>query len=138
MDLGNYFQTHWLVWLMGALAVVLTWIGTNWIGRPLLEFISDRRDAIEAIQVHGSVCDFSSETTVKAAWEAIAKVAALMMFYAQGGPWIVTLYCRMRRYDLASVGPILNGVHGFIGNNVSSDTRKNQCDAARVALGQSA
>jgi membrane-bound metal-dependent hydrolase YbcI (DUF457 family) len=135
MTLLSYFQSHWLVSLIGGFAIVLTWIVTNWIGKPLLEFMSDRRQALEAIQVHGSVGSHSSEERVKEAWRAIATVAARMMFYAQGGPGIVRVYCRMRRYDLELAGLTLNGVHRFIGANVSRDVQQNQSDAARVALG---
>ena len=134
-SIASYFEAHLLEWLIGIFVVVLTWVGTNWVGKPLLEFLADRQRTLEALEVHGGISDRSSEERVKEAWKAIAEVAARMMFYAQGGPWIVRSYSRWRKYELALVGRMLNGVHNFIGQNVASATWKNQRDAVRFALG---
>lgn len=133
MSLNSYFQIHWLNWLSGGLAAALVWIAAHWVAGPLLEFLSDRRHAIEAIQEHGSVGVLASEETVNAAHAAVATAAKKMLFYAQAGPGIVMLYCGLRRYDLRLAGLTLNGLFNLIGSGIAQ--QGNQCDAARLCLG---
>ena len=131
----SYFEAHWLQWLIGFCVVVLTWAGTNWLGKPLIDFLADRQRTLEALELHGGVGWQSSEERIKEAWKTIAEAAARMKFYAQGGPWIVRFYCRRKHYELALVGLMLNGVHNYIGQNVADAPWKNQCDGVRFALG---
>ena len=135
MSLIAYFQVHWLDWLSGGLAAAAVWIAAQWIAKPIVEFLSDRRLAIEVVQQHGSVDGFASEETMKTAQASIATAAKRIMFYAQGGPQIVRLYSRIRAYDLRVAGLALNGLIGIIGTNASREQFKDQCDAVRVCLG---
>jgi hypothetical protein len=133
--IASYFQAHWLDWLSGAVAAVLVWISTRWWAAPLQEFLADRRHAIEAIQEHGYVEPFflTSEGPIKAACAAIGTAAKRMLFYAQGGPGIVRLYCRLRGYDLHMAGRTLNGLATYI--QTGRQPPDYQRDAARMCLG---
>jgi hypothetical protein len=133
--LGSYLQAHWLDWLSGAVAAVLVWISARWWAAPLQEFLADRRHAIEAIQEHGYRDPFllASEESVKAARHAIGTAATRMLFYAQGGPGIVRLYCRLRGYDLHLAGRTLNGLASIIASGHRAPDY--QRDAARLCLG---
>ena len=53
----SYFEAHWLQWLIGFCVVVLTWAGTNWLGKPLLDFLADRQRTLEAHMSTGKLDD---------------------------------------------------------------------------------
>ena len=132
--IANYLQAHWLDWLHGASAAIVTWIATGWLAAPLREFLTDRRNAIEAVQQYGAFDSFmASEEGVKAALAALGTAAKQMLYYAQGGPGVVRIYARLRRYDLHLAGRALNGLFDMI----SSGRRPPdyQRDAVRICLG---
>lgn len=127
----DYLTTHWIGWLVFGVGAVVSWFGLNWLASPVLTFLDDRRHAIEAVQEHGSIGWFPSEQAATAARSALGTAARRMLFYAQGGPGIVRLYCKMRGYDLQLAGRALNG----LASNVGSPMPEYQCDAVRVCLG---
>lgn len=130
----DYITAHWPEWAVGSAVAVTVWLITNTVGRPLVSFWSDRREALRVVQQHGIVGDVSLERAREAAI-AIRSAAAAINVYAQSGPWIITTYCLLRGYNLQIAGGALNGLHHLVGNNYSDDDFRNQCDAVRVSLG---
>lgn len=135
MSVLNFMHAHWLGALTTAATAIAGWAVTHWVATPLLQFMSDRQLTLETVQRYGNVGHLASEAGVRAARQALASIAARMAYYAQGGPLVVRAYCRLRGYPLQWVGPTLNGVSNFVGENVAWQQRSNQCDAVRVVLG---
>lgn len=128
----QYLLGHWAGWLEWGAGGVALWFVVHWIASPLLRFRDARRHAIEAIQEHGTSYLADTLESVYAARSSLNTAARQMFFYAQGGPFIVRWYCRLRGYDLQTAGRVLNGLVGSIG---SLSLPEYQCDAARVCLG---
>jgi hypothetical protein len=135
VSVTTWVSAHWLGWAVTIVAGIASWLVTNVIATPLVQFWSDRRSALETLRKHGSVDWRASEERVREALASVREAAARMMFYAEAGPVIVRLYARVRRYDLHLAGLALNGVHSTIVDGNTSENNSRQCDAVRVCLG---
>jgi hypothetical protein len=131
----SYVELHWLSWVFLAILGALGWLVANVIARPLLEFWSDRREAIQVLRTQGGVAWGASEDRVKTANAAIRQAAAQMLFYAEGGPIIVRLYSKARGYKLRLAGLALQGLATRIGESFTEDGTTLQSDGVRVCLG---
>ena len=138
-SVAEWIASHWLDWTAVAIAGAMGWLIANAVARPLVHFWADRRSAIEVLRTHGSVGWPASDEPMKAAHAAVRAAAAQMLFYAEAGPSIVRLYCKILRYDLRLAGLALNGIDARIGassfHNPAAGVDPPQCDAVRACLG---
>ena len=128
-----FLASHWLSWLSGGGVALIGWFWLHIITKPLLEFWTDRRRAIEVVQRYGGGGEYASEERQRQALDAIAEVASKFSFYSRGGPMIVHTYCWFRRYDLAFAWLGLNGLRSKIAT--SSAVPADRCDCIRLCLG---
>ncbi len=131
----SYIELHWLSWVFLAIIGGFGWLVANIVAKPLLDFWADRKNAIQVLRTNSWVGSQSSEESFMNALAAIRQASAQILFYAEGGPFIVRLYSKFRGYDLRLAGHVIRGLNRHIGERFSEDGISNQCDAARVCLG---
>lgn len=134
MDVLSFIQQHWLGWVGWAAAGSVGWLGTNAIGKPVLELTAARMAALQALERHWSVGPMASEERARAASEALGTAAAALQALAAGAGPAARLYCRAMNYDLATAAGALRGLTHVLVDGHPND-RERQADAIRVCLG---
>jgi hypothetical protein len=107
MSVLQFITAHWVEGTVGVAGAVLAWLATNLIGGPLIKFWTMRQKVLETINEHEGVDYRASQDRVSVARVDLRQAAAKVLAYAHGGPLIVTIYCRLRHYDLLLAGKAL-------------------------------
>ena len=136
-EITNFLSEHILGMAYAAGAAIVVWISANMIGKPLLDYLSDRRAVLEIINRDGFVGMTASQERIESAEVSIREASSKMAFYAQSSPFIVKLYSLAFLHFHSDVPGLLNGLHNMVGANIQNlrEEQRNYVDAILLHLG---
>jgi hypothetical protein len=80
--------------LSGAIAGVLAWLATNWIGKPIADVRDKCLKALQAAEQNAYVDGSARSERVEPARAALNDAASALRSISRGHAWPVRLYCR--------------------------------------------
>jgi hypothetical protein len=122
--------------LSAAVAGVLAWLATNWIGEPISAARNKRIKALQAAEQNSHIGGAAGAERIAAAKAALNDAASALRSISRGHQWPVRLYCRFVRYDLEAAASGLIRLHNMTGDHGYDDkARQLALDAIYVFLG---
>jgi len=115
--------------------LVVVWVITNWVGKPIVDVREKRIKALQAAEQNAHVGYGALNERTREARAALNEAASSLRSISRGHGWPVQLYCRFARYDMEAAANQLIRLHNMTGEFVGDDkARQIALDAIYIFL----
>jgi hypothetical protein len=133
-------NSGWIVSaILGGVSALLTWIATNYVGKPILAIEAERRRAIQVAMTMQWTPPYGASDAewhrVLDARGAIREIGNSLRSYARTTSRPVRLYCQWRSYHLEDAADAMDGLASMTGDPRDfADERRNNIDLLHIRL----